>query len=110
MNLSALTELSLPNVASVPVDITGGWSGPTTWEWIGVARAPEDIVAIAMLSDRTGVNWAKSSWKANQQMPIRLLLLPYDPDSADVQVNLSVADANRRWRATMPSPTYRPVI
>jgi hypothetical protein len=98
-------------VADLPVVVRGAWVPGPRAEWVGLASAPEPLVAVALLARGGAVRWARTDKSARDaaELPVRLLLLPY-PDGRHVQVNWAVGGAWVADRHPVPSPGYRPSV
>jgi hypothetical protein len=104
------TGVCFHSLTSLPVTLEGGWLPPPWREWRGVAAAGEPLVAVAFLDSGAVVEWCKSERRSAENLAVRFLLLPYDADGRDVQVNFSVGDGGCRGRSLLVSSDWVPEI
>jgi hypothetical protein len=103
-----LPEFQPGSLRQITVTVEGAWdTGAPRLDWHGRAWATEPIVALTL----NGFGrWAKSDRPlADGSVAVRLLLMPYDKERGDIQVNFSVGGGHALSRTTVP-PDYRPTV
>ncbi len=122
-----MMDLSSPALKQIEVTLTDGhWHAKPYWDWHGLAKAEEPIVAVILLKCEGEVAWCKSERPGDRAdsgalrlpglghaghipgAPIRLALFWYDKIGKDVQVNFSVGGGGRRCQMLLPWPGYHP--
>lgn len=103
-----LPEFQPGSLRQITVTVDGTWdTAASRDDWHGRARAADPIVALTL----NGFGrWAKSERPLTDgSLAVRLLLMPYEKERGDVQVNFSVGGGHALSRTTVESD-YRPSI
>jgi hypothetical protein len=91
-----LRGLHLPGARKVPVELDGAFARAR--QWVGNARAEEDIVGMVFLATESHCEWAKGA-QEGACLAVHVALLPYDNAHRDVQVSVQVGGDGLRGRS-----------
>lgn len=103
----------LTSANSRPLRLSGGpcVSSPGgRREWRGRLVGPAPLVCVTLLASDAGLMWTKSNKRGGAELPVRVLVQPYDRAGLDVQVSCSVGTSDGHVRSCLrvPSAAYFP--
>ena len=104
------TNEQTKKLRSLPITISGGWLENPKYKWNGSAISSEPIVAVVFLQRGNTIEWCKSSSSSSKSLEVALWISRYNEIDLEVQVGLSVGNADRRFASFLESANYKPDI